>query len=117
MCESFSEVRFFASPWPLAHQAPLSMEFSQTRILEWVAISYSRGPPQPRDGTCNSCITGRLYILSHEGSPFAFINFLLKLSASHVSPTFPSHGGLLFVSWLVFRNRDTTQFCVWTTGM
>ena len=26
-----------------AHQAPLSMGISQTRIMEWVAISFSRG--------------------------------------------------------------------------
>ena len=34
------------TPWTVAHQAPLSMGFSrffQTRILEWVAISYLRG--------------------------------------------------------------------------
>ena len=33
---------------------------SQTRILEWVAISYSRGSSRPRDGTrisCDSCIS------------------------------------------------------------
>ena len=37
-----------------------------TRILEWVAISYSRGSSQPRDWTCVSCIscTGRR-ILHH----------------------------------------------------
>ena len=29
-------------PWTVALQAPLSMEFFQARILEWVAISYSR---------------------------------------------------------------------------
>ena len=28
----------------------------QARILEWVAISFSRGPFQPRDGTRVSCI-------------------------------------------------------------
>ena len=28
----------------------------QTSILEWVAISYSRGPSQPRDWTWVSCI-------------------------------------------------------------
>ena len=28
-------------PWPVACQAPLSMGFSQARILEWVAISFS----------------------------------------------------------------------------
>ena len=30
---------------------------SQARIWEWVAISLSRGPSQPRDGTHISCIT------------------------------------------------------------
>jgi len=112
VCQSFSGVWFFVSPWPVAHQAPLSMEFSQTRIVEWVAISYSRGSSQPRDVTWVSCIAGRLYGLSHQGSPFAFVNFLLKLSAFHVRPTFPSHGGLLFVSWLVFRNRHHSILCV-----
>ena len=29
---------------------------SQTRILEWVVISYSRGSSPPRDQTCISCI-------------------------------------------------------------
>ena len=33
----------FAIPWTVAHQAPLSMGFFQARILEWVAISFSRG--------------------------------------------------------------------------
>ena len=27
----------FVTPWPVAHQAPLSMGFFQPRILEWVA--------------------------------------------------------------------------------
>ena len=31
----------------------------QTRILEWVAISFSRGSSPPRDWTCVSCIAGR----------------------------------------------------------
>ena len=29
----------------------------QARILEWVAISYSKGSSQPRDPTCISCIS------------------------------------------------------------
>ena len=29
----------------------------QARILEWVAISYSRGSSPPRDGTCVSCVS------------------------------------------------------------
>ena len=31
------------------HQAPLPMGILQARILEWVAISFFRGPSQSRD--------------------------------------------------------------------
>ena len=33
----------------------------QTRILEWVAISFSRGFSRPRDRTQVSCIAGRFF--------------------------------------------------------
>ena len=35
----------------------------QTRILEWVAISFSRGSSQPRDQTRVSRIVGRCFNL------------------------------------------------------
>ena len=40
--------------------------FSQTRITEWVAISYSRGSSRPRDWTHTSCVSciGR-WIIHH----------------------------------------------------
>ena len=42
----------------------------QARILEWVALFFSRGSPWPRDWTQVSRIVGRhLYHLSHQGSP------------------------------------------------
>ena len=58
---------FLRPPWTIAHQAPLSMGFSRTildsssgqfsrRILEWVAISSSKGSSPPRDRTCVSYI-------------------------------------------------------------
>ena len=34
---------------------------SQARILEWVAISFSRGSTWPRDQTFISCIAGRFF--------------------------------------------------------
>ena len=41
----------------------------QARILEWVAIPFSRGSSQPRDQTHVSCIAGRFYsVSSHQGS-------------------------------------------------
>ena len=39
---------FFVTASTVAHQAPLSIEFFQARILEWVAISCSRGSSCPR---------------------------------------------------------------------
>ena len=45
----------------------------QKRILEWVAISSSRGSSWPRNGTCiscGSCISRQiLYQLCHQGIP------------------------------------------------
>ena len=50
-CSSLSHVRLFVTPWTIAHQVPLSMGILQARILERVAISFSRGSSQPRDQT------------------------------------------------------------------
>ena len=44
-------------PWTVACQAPLSMGFFQGRILEWVAISSSRGSSWPRDQTLSLLIS------------------------------------------------------------
>ena len=33
----------------------------QARILEWVAVSFSRGPSRPRDRTQVSCVAGRFF--------------------------------------------------------
>ena len=57
---SLQLVQLFASLWTIACQAPLH-GILQVRILEWVAIFFSRGSSQPRDQTSvsgNSC-TGR----------------------------------------------------------
>ena len=44
----------------------------QARILEWVAVSSSRGSSWPRDQThflCVSCIPGRFFIVEQLGKP------------------------------------------------
>ena len=40
-CLVISSVGLFATPLTVAHQAPLSMETLQARILEWVAMPSS----------------------------------------------------------------------------
>ena len=59
----FSCVQLFATPWTIAHQAPLSMEISQARILQWVAIPFSKESSQTRDQTCDSCTAGKFFTI------------------------------------------------------
>ena len=54
----FSHVWLFVTPWTVALQSPLSMGILQARILEWVAILFSRGSSETRDWTWVSCIAG-----------------------------------------------------------
>ena len=68
----------------------------QATILEWAAISFSRGSSQPRDQTQVSRSVGRcFYHLSHQGSQkkknYTFSNFklfmllfLIELSSRHL---------------------------------
>ena len=42
---------------------------SQARILEWVAISFSRGSSPPRDQTQVSCIAGTVFTAEPPGKP------------------------------------------------
>ena len=61
--------RVFVTPWIVASQAPQSVEFSQARIPEWVAISYSRGSSWPMDWTWVYLHCRQIYHMSHQGSP------------------------------------------------
>ena len=60
--ELLSCVLLFATPWTVAYICdPKSSVhgISQARILQWVAISFSRGSSQPRHQTHISWIAGR----------------------------------------------------------
>ena len=57
MFSHFRRIRYFATLWTVASQAPLSMGILQARMLKWVAISSSRESSQPRDLTCISYVS------------------------------------------------------------
>ena len=42
-----SRVRFFVTPWTVAHQAPLSMEFSRQEYWSQLPFPLLGGPPDP----------------------------------------------------------------------
>ena len=78
--KSLSRVQLFANSWVVAHQAPPSMGFFQARVLEWIAISFSRGSSHPKDWTrVSPDCKQTLYRLSHQGSILAH---LIKCSVS-----------------------------------
>ena len=80
---------------PLGYNLPGSSVHGilQARILEWVAISFSRGSSQPRDQTRVSCITGIFFTSwtsrEAQGMPNYFQNGFWK----------PNHAWKLF-TWI-----------------
>ena len=59
----------FEIPWNAARQAPLSIGILQAKVLEWVALPFSRRSSQLRDQIQVSHIAGRLLTYSHPGKP------------------------------------------------
>ena len=52
----------------------------QARILEWVAIPFSRGSSPPRDWTQVFCVAGRFFnCIRHQGSPGIRLKFTLHI--------------------------------------
>ena len=47
------------TPWTIAHQTSLSIDFSRKEY--WISISFSRGPSPPRNQTWVSCIASRFF--------------------------------------------------------
>ena len=60
----------------------------QARILDWVAISYTRGFSQPRDWTCISCVSciGR-WILYHSPPQKPLVLMVIAIFWSHSTIT------------------------------
>ena len=64
-CGKHSNGRKCSCNSSIGHSPPGSsvLGILQARILEWVAIPFSRGPSQPRDQTRASCIVGRFFTI------------------------------------------------------
>ena len=61
--KSLSRVRLFATPWTVAHKAPLSMGFSRQEYWSGLLFPSPGESFQPRDWTRVSCIAGRRFNL------------------------------------------------------
>ena len=85
--QSLSCVQLFATPWTVAHQAPLSMEFSRQE--------YWSGLPFPSPGILAQESNLRLLYwqadslpLSHQGSPNLLSKYLLSIYYSKYCPSY-----------------------------
>ena len=58
-----SHVQLFAAPWTVACYGSSGHGILQARVLEWVAIPFSRGSSWPRDRTEVSYIAGRFFLI------------------------------------------------------
>ena len=68
--DSRSVVSNSTTPWNNNNVSLLFLGISQARILEWVAIPFSRGSSQARDWTQVSCIAGGFFTSwATKGSP------------------------------------------------
>jgi len=74
-------VWLFETPWTVAHQGPSVHGIFQARILEWIAISFSRGSSRPKDQTCFSCIADKFFTAEPSGKPSlpSILNANLKI--------------------------------------
>ena len=62
-CVSRSVVLSSATPWTVARQAPLSMEFSRQEYCNGLPFPSPGDFSQPRDQTHVSCVAGRLFTI------------------------------------------------------
>ena len=69
-------VHLFCGPMACSPRGSSVNGISQTRILEWVAISFSRGSsqgwmePMSRDKTHNPALAGRFFTTEPPGKPY-----------------------------------------------
>ena len=72
----------FATPWTGAQQGSSVLRIYQAKILEGVAIFFSRGSSQPKDRTMSLALAERFFTTEPPGMPqlcYHYINDILKV--------------------------------------
>ena len=98
--------------YPMDHSLPCSSIHGifQARVLEWGAISFSRGSSQPRDWTWVSCIVGRRFTIwaTREVSSLSQLFFWTLRSNGYTCPF--SFAFCFFFSY--FKGLLRQPFCL-----
>ena len=72
----------------------------QSRILEWIAISFSRGSSHPRDEAWVSYVAGRFFTTETLGKPHCFVN-----------PSYSLHFNLQIIERYYFMIWKPNNYC------
>ena len=64
-----SRVRFFATPWTVAHQAPLSMRFSRQEYWSGLPFPPPEDLPDPGTKPESPALTGKFFTTEPPGKP------------------------------------------------
>ena len=78
--ELLSCVWLFATPWIVACQAPLSMEFSRQGYWSGLLFPTPRDLPDPGIRPASSPPAGRVLPLSHQASPVKYFNWFIFIN-------------------------------------
>ena len=89
--QSLSRVQLFCDPMDCSPPGFSVHGVSQARILEWVAICFSRESSPPRDWICVSHFAAGFFIIEPPGKSRAFIMFVM-FSCALVSDSLRPHG-------------------------
>ena len=84
---------------------------SRARILEWLAISFSRGSSRPRDRACVSCI-GRWFLSTEPPGKFWCLNWT-KTIKNHLCDFQPRNQVYLY-NWVQMRESVHSVIFCWT---
>ena len=116
MFSRFRHAGFFSTMWTVAHQA---------RILEWLAMSSSRGSSWARDPTHLSCIVScsvrEFFTAEPQGKPKHFsvhLSRIFRLLWGSASKW--SHAPKLWIGWIVFQPIQSVEIYereIWGTSL
>ena len=76
----FSHVWLFVTPWTVAHQAPLSMEFSRQEYWSGLPCPPPGDLPDPGIESLSPALHTDSLLLSHQGSPCDWVHLLIRLA-------------------------------------
>ena len=72
-CAVLSHVQLLVTPWAVAHQGPLSMEFSRQEYWSGLLFSSPEDLPHPGTEPVSSVLAGGFFISQPPGKPRRFL--------------------------------------------